>query len=598
MKMRILFSGIIIFIISTFCVAQNTQVDSLINVVQSAKDDSLKVDATIELASKYYMTNASEAIRYGNEARDLAEKISYMNGLAYAYKSIGMGYYFLSDYVNALFNWQQSMETFRQIDNKLGVANMLNNLGAVYFNQGDDQTAIEYYLESLKVSEEIGDKLRVTTALVNIGAVYFNKKRSHELALKYYGRALPLSRELGDFEAMGTVSVNMGEIFLENDDLDSALAYFESATDAYEKSKSVKLAYALNNIGKVYVKRNEYNKAIETQKEAYKIAENLDAKLEMAQAQIGLGNSYDQLGNTSLAIVAFLKAEEIAGEINADNELKDAYKGLANEYARLHDFDNAYKYKDLYSAIKDTLYNAEMDKRIQALSLNYEIENKQGEIELLTKDNELRELDLRRQKTFRNAAAITGLLILLLASGLFSRYKYVRKTNKIIEKEKALSDKLLLNVLPAETAEELKLHGVATPKHYDMVSVLFTDFKGFTKIAENLSPHQLVRELNTCFMEFDRIIDKYGLEKIKTIGDAYMCAGGIPAANTTNPVDIVRAGIEIKKYMETLKQERESKGKAYWELRIGIHTGPVIAGVVGKNKFAYDIWGDAYGEML
>jgi class 3 adenylate cyclase len=180
-----------------------------------------------------------------------------------------------------------------------------------------------------------------------------------------------------------------------------------------------------------------------------------------------------------------------------------------------------------------------------------------------------------------------------MAIGLFNRYRYVRRTKQIIENEKDRSEKLLLNILPVETAEELKEKGTATPKQYDMVSVLFTDFKGFTNIAEKLTPQELVAELNRCFFEFDKIIDKHGLEKIKTIGDAYMCAGGIPVANTTNPVEIVRAGLEIKQFMEDLKKSREASGQDYWELRIGIHTGPVVAGVVGKNKFAYDIWGDA-----
>ncbi len=162
-----------------------------------------------------------------------------------------------------------------------------------------------------------------------------------------------------------------------------------------------------------------------------------------------------------------------------------------------------------------------------------------------------------------------------------------------IDYQRKRSDDLLLNILPEETAEELKEKGSATPKHYDLVSVLFTDFKGFTNIAEKLTPKELVAELDHCFFAFDKIIDAHNLEKIKTIGDAYMCAGGIPVANTSNPVDTVRAGLEIKSYMENLKAEREAKGEAFWELRIGIHTGQVVAGVVGKNKFAYDIWGDA-----
>jgi len=150
-----------------------------------------------------------------------------------------------------------------------------------------------------------------------------------------------------------------------------------------------------------------------------------------------------------------------------------------------------------------------------------------------------------------------------------------------------------LNILPEETAEELKEKGSATPKHYDKVSVLFTDFVGFTHIAARLTPEALVLELNKAFLAFDGIIDKYNLEKIKTIGDAYMCAGGIPVSNDTNPIDIVHAGLEIQQLMEKMKKEKELQGEAYWEIRLGIHTGPVVAGVVGKNKFAYDIWGDA-----
>jgi class 3 adenylate cyclase len=234
-----------------------------------------------------------------------------------------------------------------------------------------------------------------------------------------------------------------------------------------------------------------------------------------------------------------------------------------------------------------------MDKRIQAKTLNFDLEKKQGEVNLLTKDKALQDLELQRQKTIRNAMSVTGILLLLLAIGLYRNYRYVQKTKKIIEKEKDKSDKLLLNILPFETAEELKEKGTATPRSYQMVTVLFTDFKGFTLVAEKMTPEQLVEELNHCFLEFDLIIDKHKLEKIKTIGDSYMCAGGVPVANNSNPADAVRAGLEIQAYMERLKAERQAKGQDYWELRIGIHTGKVIAGVVGKNKFAYDIWGDA-----
>jgi adenylate cyclase len=592
-RMRKVFLSLAILLQFIFSNAQVNQADSLKTVLQTATEDSVKVNALISLSKYYCRTSPKESIRYGMEAKKIALKRGLKKDVALSLKYIGMSYYFQGEYIETINYWQESKLTFDSIGDKLGVANMLNNIGAIYFNQGDDNKAVVNYLESLRVSEEINDKLRIATALVNLGAVYFNKKATHNLALEYYLKALPLSEELGDHDAIGTSSVNIGEIYLERDADDEALYYFEKALVAYQKSESGNVAYALNNIGKVYAKRKDFATAISKQKEAFEKANHLNARLEMAQSLLGLATTYEMKGDYRSAAETYQQALAIAENIGASYELKDAYEGLALSYSKLSDFHKAFIYQALFTNIKDTLYNAEMDKRLQSMTLSSDIEKKQGEIDLLTKDKALQKLDLKRQKTIRNAIGITGVLLLLMAVGLFNRYKYVRKTKKIIENEKERSDKLLLNILPQETADELKEKGSATPKHYDMVSVLFTDFKGFTTIAEKLTPQQLVEELNQCFMEFDKIIDRNNLEKIKTIGDAYMCAGGIPIANKTNPMDIVKAGLEIKEYMEKLKSEREAQGKDYWELRIGIHTGPVIAGVVGKNKFAYDIWGDA-----
>jgi len=122
---------------------------------------------------------------------------------------------------------------------------------------------------------------------------------------------------------------------------------------------------------------------------------------------------------------------------------------------------------------------------------------------------------------------------------------------------------------------------------------MFTDFVGFSRIAETLTPQEITAELNEFFTEMDEIIDKYGLEKIKTIGDSYMCAGGIPTPSTTHPIDMVRAGLEIVEYLKKKNQAREEAGLAKWEIRMGLNTGSLVAGVVGKKKYAYDIWGSA-----
>ncbi len=200
---------------------------------------------------------------------------------------------------------------------------------------------------------------------------------------------------------------------------------------------------------------------------------------------------------------------------------------------------------------------------------------------------------------------------LLCAIGLFGiiwfiirlREKQLKRKQKMLEdkievrtkqlkKEKGKTEELLLNILPKETAEELKKHGKAKARHYDYASVMFTDFKGFTFLAEKLTSADLVKEIDYCFSHFDDIVEKYHVEKIKTIGDAYMCASGIPVEDSNNPILITLAGLEIAQFMEAHIADRKKNNLPYFELRIGIHTGDLIAGVVGKKKFAYDVWGD------
>jgi len=167
----------------------------------------------------------------------------------------------------------------------------------------------------------------------------------------------------------------------------------------------------------------------------------------------------------------------------------------------------------------------------------------------------------------------------------------VKETNLIIEKEKDRSEKLLHNILPEETALELKENGKVKAKKFESVSVLFTDFKGFTHFAKDLSPEELVNSVDFYFSKFDEIMEKYGMEKIKTIGDAYMCAGGLPFATEDHAVKMIMAAFEIAEFIEDAKKSLE-KGITFFDIRIGINTGPIVAGVVGIHKFAYDIWGD------
>lgn len=195
-------------------------------------------------------------------------------------------------------------------------------------------------------------------------------------------------------------------------------------------------------------------------------------------------------------------------------------------------------------------------------------------------------------------AAIAGLL-LLAGGSLFSfmrarqHSKVLEEKNKTIRQEQERSENLLLNILPALVADELKKNGRTQAQYFEDASVLFADFVGFSKIAEQLKPQQLVTELDTAFKAFDEIIARYNLEKIKTIGDAYMCAGGLDNDKSNSQIrDMVNAAREMQSWLAVWNAEREAKSQPRFDARIGIHRGPVVAGVVGSKKFAFDIWGD------
>ena len=211
--------------------AQDAYVDSLKDVLSKEITDTVRVNTLIELSKSYLGTDLKLALQYANAAKDEARKANYGTGLGYSYKYSGIVYYFQSQYIEALDEWQHSLHIFDSIQDKLGMANILSNIGAIYFDQGENTRALENYLQSLRLSQEIGNDFRIATAMINIGAVYFDKQATHKLALEYYLQALEISEKINDIRAIGTVSVNIGEIYLTRGDDKLAEQYFQKSLD-------------------------------------------------------------------------------------------------------------------------------------------------------------------------------------------------------------------------------------------------------------------------------------------------------------------------------------------------------------------------------
>lgn len=557
--------------------------------LDATQEDSIYVNKLNQQSKEISAEDPAKGIILATQAKELAEKIGFQKGKAYALKYLGLGYYWQGKYAEAMGRWVESLKVFEQINDQTGVANLLNNMGAVYAEQGDDEKGLEYSLRSLKISEEIKDKLRILSALNTVSSIYNNKKATKDKALGYLLQALPLCEALGDNNALAIVSGNIGEIYFDKDDFAKAVSYYEKSIKALGTSANSSFAY--NGIGKVYLKQGDFSKALSYHNKALSIAEKFSNKPGMVGSLEGVANAFIAQNDFNTALTNYNKAIAIAEEIEAKQELKNLYHETALAYSKISDYKNAFKYKTLYADVKDSLYNEATDKKLGSLQFEFDLQKKQGEINLLTKDKALTDQKLQRQKLAKNALMAGLVLVFLIALLIYRNYRIKVRTHKILDKQKGEIEGLLLNILPSEVAKELQEKGHADPRYYDSVSVMFTDFKGFTIIADKMSPQDLIEELNNCFISFDEIIGKHNLEKIKTIGDSYMCAGGIPTPNDQHVENMVRASLEIKDFVIDYNKIRKEKGLEPWDLRIGIHTGPVVAGVVGKKKYAYDIWG-------
>lgn len=270
-----------------------------------------------------------------------------------------------------------------------------------------------------------------------------------------------------------------------------------------------------------------------------------------------------------------LSFQHLQANSNYSERIKTS-EGLIDLYRQTKNYDGAFKQMVHILTLKDSLAAVESDKTLSIFQDRQNMQIQNSRIEVLTVQQE-------NDKIVKFSLVGLAFLLLIISVIWYQKFKFRRQTNRKL-------DELLLNILPYEVAEELKTKGNASSKSYDSVSVLFIDMVAFTKLSERLSPDALVAELHACFSAFDEITSRHNLEKIKTLGDAYMCAGGVPVASETHAFDAIYASRDIIAFIENYNEGKLPELKI--QLRVGIHSGPVVAGVVGLKKFAYDIWGD------
>jgi adenylate cyclase len=574
-----------------------SKIDSLKKQLLIAVEDTHKVKLLGRISMVYRNTDYKQALNYLKTAEALAIKLNYNDGIADCNYYLGNIYLEHSDFTAALNSFNKALEIRTAQGNKKLMPPLLHNIAYVYNSLGNYPKAIEINLNSLKLFEEIGNKEGTANCYVNISNI-FSFAGNSEKFLLYNQKANKIYTEIGSKSGIAVTLNNIGSYYTTIPDIKKSNEYFKKSLAIYEELKNAEgMDLASINLAMSNLDQGDYNKALDFAFRALNIVKTNDMPEEIGYDFMIISEIYyrmgkdDKLNKTNSKQImdkhaAFKLSDAyidssmvILSDLKLLNEYSQAAEIKANIGFATGNYKQAYENFKLFKTLSDSIFNLEKNKKITQSAMQYDFDKKEAKSKA---ENEKQAI---KQRNIRNTITIglIGALIFLLV--------VYRQRNKI-SIEKARSEELLLNILPHEVAEELKDKGSAAAKNFEQVTVLFTDFKGFTQLSEKLSPAELVAEINHCFSAFDYIMQKHNIEKIKTIGDAYMAAGGLPKANDTHATDVVSAALEIQQYMKEHKQSKESKGELFFEIRIGVHTGPVVAGIVGVKKFAYDIWGD------
>lgn len=566
------------------------RIDSLTLALSKAPQDTNKVTILLSLSRATFFTDSASSIEYGLQALKTAEALKNEKVVSEVCYFLGNWYTQMGVYKLALDYLFRSLEYQKKIDDAEGIASILNNIGGIYASMSDFPKALEYAFDALRYFEKSGNKNGQANCLINIGNHYLAQSDYKE-ALEYYLKAKKVYEDLNATAGKALAVGNIGSVYGSMGEHLKAEGYFRESLDLYRKLEDFDgVERNLSNLGQMALLMKHYEVALERFDSALALSREPELMANAGYEHAGLAGTYLGLAETKpvngmpghYARLARMHADsavlllESLGDLNA---LSNAVETQSKIEAMAGNFSAAYRQQVRFKMLNDSIFNMERDRKFAQTALQYEFEKKEAAAKAEQEKKNIRQRNIRNSIT----AGLGGALIFLVV--------VYRQRNRI-SKEKKRSDELLLNILPEEVAEELKAKGEADAVQIDQATVLFTDFKGFTAMSESLSPKELVRDLNECFSAFDRITEKYGIEKIKTIGDSYMAAGGLPTPNSTHAADVVRAALEMRDFIAAGKSKKLSAGQPYFEVRIGVHTGPVVAGIVGVKKFQYDIWGD------
>lgn len=505
----------------------------------------------------FYSDEARDAVKWYNKEIKLREKLKDGKGASDAYNNIGAIYYHSGELNKAKEYYEKALTYREKINDRRGIAGCYDNIGATLLKSGRAAEALDMHFRALRINQAMGDSERIGFSLQNIGLAYLTQG-DYDYALQNYTESLAIAKKSNDKVRAIQLMVNIGAVYIKQNNLEEAKKHF---TQIYEESLAnnyqIGLVFSLHNLADIEMREANYHECIRHYTDCITIARASGQVAEVITALSGIGRAYNLLNDFGQSHKYLKEALAMAQKTAIKESICDIYLLLSEIHEKKGDSMKALQYYKEYISLRDDMVNKETSQTINEIKTRYEVDKKQKEAEI----SRLRNIELKNALDALTSA-------------------------------KEQSEELLLNILPRDVADELKAKGSVTARYFEQAAVMFLDVKDFTRLSEHLSPAELVSIIDVYFSLFDSIIGEYRIEKIKTIGDAYLCAAGLPVPDPQSAITAVGAAIHIRDSVAELNKMRCENGLLCFEFRIGLHAGPVIAGVVGRKKFEYDIWGD------
>jgi len=589
--------AILLLTVPILCVAQKQgreYLDSLQQQETAVKEDTMRAKIEGSICNVYWAFNPDSGILYGKKGLQTAQKWGNKKVIAYIYRAMATNYRYNGDYERAGLYNDSALKLYTEIDNKEGAAGVYGNLSILKIDQSDYPAALDYAFKGLKIYEELGKKERVAASLGNISIIYSDMS-NYDKALEYLQRALKMGEEANDKKGVAITLSNIGRTYTMMGKDSLALEYDFKALKAADELGNTSIALSIYSfIGTSYYNLKNYNEAITYFTKGLSLSKELKNKKAVAEQLGNLGDIYlgiaqdsIRLTNTGSATLpskrdALYKAIDYSGEaakvhleLHNLRDLSANYHTLAQAWEMAGDKQRALDAYKLYVDYHDSVFSKENKMKMASLEKQRELDSVKQQVKIDSLKISAQNLEAsKRRNDFIFLFIGMGLLVVVTV---------------FIARERKKSEHLLLNILPPKIAERLKNKEHPIADHFKAASIVFIDMAGFTTLAENREPKETVNILNDIFTKFDGLAEQYGLEKIKTIGDCYMAVAGLPHPVHNHAIAAANMAIHAQELMDGYK----TADGVHIKFRVGLDCGPVVAGVIGKKKFVYDLWGNA-----